>query len=313
MLPVLITLLVVGLALAVVYAVGSRPSAKKARDRNRSRAARGLKAERPTSRKPAFREAPTWLRRLPLILVIAAVACLVVAVTQFRVAKQKATPVVALVLDSSQSMDAVDVSPSRLVAAQNAAQVFLGQLPDGFEVALVSFADTSTVLVTPTTNRQQVATVLGKLPRGKGTVIGDGLAATLDTIQARWSATGPSPAAIVLLSDGRDTGSEVSPQAAAERAAQLGVPVYTVILGSQDGNGKGANAALLQQMAATTGATATTAGSAGELSNVYGALGSQLSSELKIGSSAQLFVILAIALAMAAAVILLLVSLMKTG
>ena len=76
------------------------------------------------------------MRKLPLVLVIAAVVCLVIAVAQFRVAKAQKTPVIALVLDASKSMDATDVSPNRLVAAQNAAQVFVSQLPEDFEVAL---------------------------------------------------------------------------------------------------------------------------------------------------------------------------------
>ena len=250
---------------------------------------------------------------MPLILVIAAVVCLGIAVAQFRVAKSKATPVIALVIDSSKSMDAQDVSPSRLVAAQSAAQLFLQQLPEEFEVALVTFADQATVKEKPTPDQSAVSAALGDLPRGNGTVIGDGLSAAIDEIEEAWSNGEPGPAAIVLLSDGRDTGSEVPPLEAADRAAARGIPVYTVVLGTSGDGDKGANAELLQQIAAATSATSSTADSAGELSDVYGTLGAQLGSQLQISNSAQLFVFLAIALAMGAAIILLVVTLKKQG
>jgi Ca-activated chloride channel family protein len=313
MLPILITVVLVGAVLGVVYLIGSQPSkATKEKSDRRARTPSGKAEARAAGpKRSVYRQQPSWLRRLPLIFVIAAVVCLVIAVAQFRVSKQQKTPVIALVLDSSMSMDAKDVEPSRLVAAQNAAQAFVSQLPEDFEVALVTFADTPTLLVAPTVDHTQVSTSLGDLPRGIGTVIGDGLSMGLDSIEGQWADSGSGPAAIVLLSDGRDTGSEVPPQQAADRAATLDVPVYTVILGAQ-GEGKGgANAALLEQIAATTGATASTAATASELSGVYESLASQLSSQLQISNSAQLFVFLAIALAMAAAVLLLVVTMSK--
>jgi von Willebrand factor type A domain. len=92
-------------------------------------------------------------------------------------------------------------------------------------------------------------------------VIGDGLSATLDMIQKHWTDEGTSPAVAVLLSDGKDTGSEVSPMDAAANAASIGVPVYTVVLGKTSGPGA-ADAGLLSQIASATGATTSTAGSA---------------------------------------------------
>jgi Ca-activated chloride channel family protein len=230
---------------------------------------------------------------------------LVIALAQFRVAKSKATPTIALVIDASNSMDATDVQPNRLSAAESAAQAFLQQLPPDFEVSLVSFADQPKVLVQPTTDHNEVANALGNLPRGQGTVIGDGLASALDEIKAS-QAEQAGPAAIVLLSDGNDTGSKTPPLDAAASAADRGVPVYTVILGAQKAGGGGANAGLLDQIATSTGAVSATAQTSSQLSSVYEQLGSQLSSQLKISSSAQLFVFIAIALAVAAAVILLL-------
>jgi Ca-activated chloride channel family protein len=133
----------------------------------------------------------------------------------------------------------------------------------------------------------------------------------LDEIQDAWNSTGEGPAAIVLLSDGNDTGSKVSPDDAAGRAAELDIPVYTVVLGQAGQGGGAADADLLGRIAQTTGAQVATAQTAGELSSVYDDLGAQLSSQLKISSSAQLFVFLAIALAMAAALVLILLTLRK--
>ncbi len=157
----------------------------------------------------------------------------------------------------------------------------------------------------PSTDRGPFGSALADLPRGKGkgTVIGDGLAEALDQIEGQWSVDGQTDAAVILLSDGHDTGSSVSPADAAARAAQLGVPVYTVVIG---GGGKGgADAALLTQLAATTGGTVATASTAGQLSGVYQKLGTKLSTELKISSSAQFYVLLAVLLAVAAAVFVL--------
>ena len=315
MLPVLITILIIGAVLAGVYFVGSLRSEEKAKPGQR-RSKTGLRQKagqkaRPSDRRSRFQEPPLWIRKLPLVLLIAAVAALVVALAQFRVAKSQATPVIVLVIDASNSMDATDVQPNRLAAAEGAAQGFLQQLPPDFAVALVSFADTPQELAAPTTSHDLVSKALADPPRGQGTVIGDGLTTALDEIQAQWAGFSEGPAAVVLLSDGNDTGSKVTPQDAANRAASLGVPVYTVVLGQQTSGGGGADVGLLQGIATTTGAQMATAETSGELSNVYDQLGSQLSSQLKISSSAQLFVFLAIALAIGAAVVLLILTLRR--
>jgi len=303
-LPILITLLVILIVIAVVYFIGAQPS-KKAVKPGKGSGRSSASRSRPGKTRSGFRETPGWLRKLPLVLVILAVVSLVIALAQFRVAKSKATPTIALVIDASNSMDATDVEPNRLSAAESAAQAFLQQLPADFAVSLVSFADEPKVLVAATTDHTQVAQALTDLPRGQGTVIGDGLASALEEIQTYQADSQAGPAAIVLLSDGNDTGSNTAPMDAAAIAAGREVPVYTVVLGAQKQGGGGANADLLNQIAASTGAVSQTAQTSGELSNVYEQLGAQLSTQLKISSSAQLFVFLAIALAIAAAVILL--------
>jgi Ca-activated chloride channel homolog len=318
-LPILITILIIGAVLAVVYLVGSQSTDKEQRPRpgQRTKSFTPKKALTPKQRlskqRSRFQQPPAWVRKLPLILLVGAVAALVVALAQFRVAKGQATPVIVLVIDASNSMDATDVQPNRLAAAEGAAQGFLQKLPPDFAVALVSFADKPEELSPPTTDHDHVSHVLTDPPRGQGTVIGDGLSTALDEIESVWTSSGDGPAAIVLLSDGNDTGSKVPPEEAASRAAGLEVPVYTVILGQQGEGGGAANADLLGQIAQTTGGSVATAETAGELSGVYDQLGAQLSSQLQISSSAQLFVFLAIALAIAAALVLLFLTLRKPG
>jgi Ca-activated chloride channel homolog len=256
-----------------------------------------------STRKPTtsrYDSGPRLLRVLPVALLAAAVVCLIVALAQFRISRTGTVGTVVLTIDTSQSMNQKDVSPSRLGAAQEAARTFLDQIPATFPVGLVTFANTAQELVPPTQDRDAVDAALDDPPRGDGTVIGDGLRTALDAIEAIWQGN-PQPAAVILLSDGRDTGSAVPPEDAASRAASLGVPVYTVVLGqTSTGGGPGANAALLEDIAQRTGAQSFTAETAGELDEVYGALGTQLSTQLKVSNSAALFVAIAAILAVAA-------------
>jgi Ca-activated chloride channel homolog len=247
------------------------------------------------------------LRALPVVLLIGAVVALAIALAQFRVSKTEKAPTIVLVLDASLSMNKTDVKPNRLAAAQTAAETFVGQLPETFRVGLVTFSDEPQVAVAPTVDHTKVGAALDEPQQSQGTHIGDGLNASLDAIQEQWDEHGTSSAAVVLLSDGQDTGSTVAPTDAAARAAQMGIPVYTVVLGQTSGPGA-ADADLLAQIAQTTDATSETAATAAGLNSVYENLGTQLSTQLKISNSAQLFVFIAVALAMGAAVIVLILN-----
>ena len=306
---ILITLAVLALVVGVVFLLGSRQRAESTSTRGvRPRPSAAGARRKPVKKKSSsFQQAPAWLRRLPILLLIGAVVALGVALAQFRVSRTAKPPTVALILDVSQSMNATDVTPSRLAAAQQAAETLVAQLPESFLVGLVTFADKATVLVPPTVDHAKVGTALDHPVQGRGTVIGDGLSETLDMIQTQRTEEGTSPAVAVLLSDGKDTGSEVSPADAAAHAAAIGVPVYTVVLGKTSGPGH-ADADLLSEIASATGATTSTAGSAEALTTIYQDLGSELSTQLQISSSAQLFVIIAVLLAMAAAVVVIILS-----
>lgn len=255
-----------------------------------------------------FRRRSPWGRRLPFILIAGAVLFLGLALTQFRLfQEEESTGTVVLAVDVSESMGRTDVEPSRLEAAKAAARVFLERLPPDLDVGLVTFAAESTILVAPTSERSELLAALNDLPRGEGTVIGDGLAASVDAIEDAWEVSGTTPAAVVLLSDGRDTGSVVPPLDAAGRAAEIEVKVYTVVLGQALATeGGGANVELLGQIADATGGSAFTADTAAGLIDVYDALQTQISTELGISDYGALFVGIAAFFAIAATVAVLL-------
>ena len=259
--------------------------------RRRRRAFRGM------------RRGPHWHRRLPVALVVAAVASLALAFAQFQLNRQVTSGTVVLAIDVSRSMAATDVQPNRLDAAEAAAAGFLDRLPPGFRVGLVTFSTGSGVVVAPTSDRSKVQDALRSLamPPSNGTVIGDGLSVSIDSIEADRAGDSGRPAAIVLLSDGRDSGSSISPDLAAARAAQLGVPVFTVAIGNVPTGDTSVN--VLGQIAQQTGAKTYTTRSAHELSQVYDTLGSRLSYELAIGNRAGSFLLVAVLLILAAAVV----------
>jgi Ca-activated chloride channel family protein len=156
-----------------------------------------------------------------------------------------------LVMDVSGSMDATDVSPTRLLAAKRAALTFLDQLPPRVRVGLVSFSSTVQTLSAPTTDRALIRNALGLLRANGGTAMGDGLVRALE-VQAAANAAAtaspspsgspsaqpsqpPIPLAVVLLSDGANTAGTQQPLDAAKQAKQLSVPVYTIALGTPGG------------------------------------------------------------------------------
>jgi Ca-activated chloride channel family protein len=188
-----------------------------------------------------------------------------------------------LVIDVSGSMEATDVLPSRLDAARSAARTLIDQLPPSAEVGLVSFNTKATLLTPLTTNRDSVTTALDSLRAEGGTAIGDGITAALDEL-ARSVATTPEasrpPAIIVLLTDG-SSNAGIDPQTAAENARAASVAVQTVGIGQRDKptfvHGQQVDAvdeAVLQGIAATTGGKYYYAEAAGQLSKIYGSLGS---------------------------------------
>ena len=139
---------------------------------------------------------------------------------------------VMLVTDTSGSMNATDVSPTRLGAAQAAATHFLDRVPKSLQTGLVAYADGPNTVLRPTQDRDTVKGTLNALQADGGTATGDALEAALNALGTRGKKS--PPAAIVLLSDGASkTGRD--PNEVAQEAKAAGVPIYTVALGTPDG------------------------------------------------------------------------------
>lgn len=231
----------------------------------------------------------SWKRHVAVSAAVLALAALNVAFAQpkgeVEVPRERAT--IVLTIDVSRSMIAEDVAPNRLAAAQAAAQDFLQMLPTGFNVALVSFAGTAAVVVPPTTDRGAVAAAIQNLQVAPSTAIGEGIYSSLDAMaQAPPDPNDPdntAPGAIVLLSDGYTNVGRPSDQAAAESKKQ-GIPIYTIAYGTPNGyvesDGRRepvpVNPAELNQISRISGGKAFSAGSEGELKQVYSSIARQV-------------------------------------
>ena len=184
---------------------------------------------------------PGWRRHVPAAAVALALGALVVAIAepvqQVRVPKEAAT--VMMVIDVSASMDATDVSPSRLEAATTAAKTFVNDLPPQVRVGLVSFDRIARVVTSPTVDHQAVLDGIDRLILGTGTATGEAIYTALNALAAADDTAGAAPttqggSAIVLLSDGVPTvGRPVL--GAAQDAADQGVPISTIAFGTADG------------------------------------------------------------------------------
>ncbi|MFD6856806.1 VWA domain-containing protein [Rhodococcus sp. NPDC060090] len=190
---------------------------------------------------------PGRARHIPVALLLVGLALLTVALagptSEQRVPRNRAT--VVLAIDVSLSMEATDVAPSRLAAAQEAAKSFADDLTPGINLGLVAFSGTASVLVSPTTNREATKTAIDHLQLSERTATGEAIFTSMQSIETLAAVLGGSdqapPARIVLLSDGKQTVPE-SPDdprggfTAARQAAEKGIPVSTISFGTQYGS-----------------------------------------------------------------------------
>lgn len=181
---------------------------------------------------------PGRLRHLPPALGLLALALVATGLARphasLSVKREEAT--VVLVIDVSRSMLATDVKPSRLASAQAAVRAFLEKLPDGYRVAIVSFAQTANVILPPTSNRELAERALTSLRPGDGTALGGGIARAVQVAERVRGKDGKRvPTAVVLLSDGAQTIGEQTPLSAARRAGALAIPISAVALGTAEG------------------------------------------------------------------------------
>jgi len=185
---------------------------------------------------------PGWRRHLPPALILLALGVLVLAMArpQRTVAAPQRAATVMMVTDISGSMNATDVEPDRLTAATKSARRLTDELPSEFRLGLVTFADFAEVQAPPTTDRSPVRSALDRLRAVGGTAMALGLQRALDLARMpvpdeRGTGTRRLPAVLVLLSDGKDTQSAISPLDVAREAARQDVPIYAIALGTPTG------------------------------------------------------------------------------
>ncbi len=253
-----------------------------------------------------------WRRHLPAAAMLVALTSLVVALARPAraelVPRESATIMVAI--DVSLSMQATDVSPTRLAAAESAASSFVDLIPSRLNIGVVSFSGVADVLVPPTTDHSLVKRALSQLVLGPRTAIGDAVFASLGAIAAVPRAPGqaPPPARIVLLSDGTTTVGQ-SNDAASAAAKAAGVPISTIAFGTSTGtvdvNGQSIDVpvdkAALAAIATTTGGQAFEASSASALRAVYADIGHAVGFRTERREVGTWFIGIALAAAFAAA------------
>jgi Ca-activated chloride channel family protein len=239
---------------------------------------------------------PGRRRHIPAVLTLVALAALLVALARPQVveAVPRDEATVVLTMDSSASMNASDVPPTRLDAAKSAASTFLDGLPERFRVGLVAFSSTVTVLERPTDERERVQSSLRALEGDLGTALGDAIVQSVELAPdpTEEERPGSEPLfAVLVLSDGANSvGRE--PLDAVEFATEAGVPVYTIALGTESGtvditNDYGVtqryrvppDPVTLRQVAEETGGRFFEAPTEADLEAVYEQIGSQVSYE----------------------------------
>lgn len=259
----------------------------------------------------------------PLLFLLAMAAMLLAAARPFAVVtlpSQQET--IILAMDVSGSMRATDVQPNRLVASQNAAKAFLADLPRSVRVGIVAFAGTASVVQSPTLSREDLVAAIDKFQLQRATAIGNAIVVSLAELfpdagidlasltygrnrsngiaidqapkEPKKDFTPVAPgsytsAAIILLTDGQRT-TGVDSLEAAKMAADRGVRIYTVGIGTVDGETIGfegwsmrvrLDEATLKAIATQTQAEYFYAGTAADLKKVYETLSSRLTVEKK--------------------------------
>jgi Ca-activated chloride channel family protein len=179
-----------------------------------------------------------WRRHLSAVALLLSMLALATAMARpsvdTKVPLERAT--IVLAIDVSLSMQATDVAPNRLAAAQEAAKQFAQELPATYNLGLVSFAKAANVLVSPTKDRAAVLSGIEGLQLAEATATGEAVFTALDAIRTvpADGVSGPPPARILLLSDGYRTYGR-SIEEAGSAAASANVPVSTIAFGTDEG------------------------------------------------------------------------------
>ena len=224
--PERFALLLVPLALAMLYLV-----------RQRRRQAYVVRFTDPDLIDAVAPRRPGVRRHVVGAVYLAATILIVVAAARPALATEVANePTVVLALDTSISMEATDVTPSRLVAAREAAHRFMEVVPAGVRVGLVAFDQAARVIIPPTTSKIVLDRAIDRLSLGPGTAIGEAIYTSLDLLESDVPADAQDVGgSIVLMSDG-DTTAGRPEDAAAREAQRHGVKVSTVAFGTDHGS-----------------------------------------------------------------------------
>ena len=260
-------------------------------------------------------------RHVPPILFLAALTIMIAAIARpaavVTLPSQRST--VMLVMDVSGSMRAEDVEPTRIAAAQAAAKTFIADQPRDTRIGIVAFAATALLVQPPTNNRDDLIAAIDRFQTQRGTAIGSGLLVALQSLfpgenfevqtpdfrrnggrsqgmslddtqkpdQPDKKIVAPGSfqsAVVILLTDGQTT-TGPDPMEAAHLAADHGVRVYTVGVGSVEGTtlgyeGRSMRVQLdedaLQSIADVTRGQYFRAGNAKDLKKIYEAMNAQL-------------------------------------
>ncbi len=275
----------------------------------------------------ALARGPGWRRHVPPALLLVAIALMIVATArpEGEVTLPTKQETIILAMDVSGSMRATDVQPSRIAAAQEAARAFVGDQPRTTRIGIVTFAGTAALVQPPTHSREDLLAAIDRFQLQRGTAVGSGILVSLKTIlpdvEFDLRSSNPRPSArdgprslgatppkdapkappapaepgsmgsavIILLTDGQTT-TGPDPIESAKMAAERGVRVYTVGVGTPQGEIVGAEGwsmrvrldeDALKNIANLTRGEYFYAGSAGDLRKVYEALNTRFTFEKK--------------------------------
>ena len=298
----------------------------------------------------AMGPAPRVRRHIPPLLFLLSLIVMLLAIARPAavVTLPSMNETVILAIDVSGSMRANDVLPNRLVAAQAAARAFIEDQPQSTRIGVVSFAGTASLVQAPTRTKEDLLATIDRFQLQRGTAVGSGIlvslkalipevefdlqsdnprpskreggARSLDKQQsaqnqpAEFKPVAPgsySSAVIILLTDGQTT-TGPDPIEAAKMAAERGIRVFTVGIGTVSGEILGEEGwsmrvrldeDALKDIAKTTNAQYFYAGTATDLTNIYKSLNSRLVMEKKSTEITALFAAVAAVLAVMSAML----------
>lgn len=256
-----------------------------------------------------------WLRAAAALVAVLAVGAAIVALARPSVeqTREEQRSTVMITLDVSRSMLETDIQPNRLAAAVDAAERFLDEAPPDTAVGITTFADRASVVLAPTTDRADVRAALESIEGTRvGTALGEAVAVSLTALEAAGAVQEPppadpsdSPGRILVLTDGANSiRRATSPETAAQRAADAGVPVYPILLGDDPGRpDQPLPSETLAAMATQTGGVFAQSTTAEDLRAVFADIGSIVAPVDELRELSVWFVGLAIALMALAALL----------